>query len=76
LTVGPFFHVSCIKEFSHEIDKSSVMNVFAECLQEQFMVEFIKTLGDISLEEPGGSYPVIIDFSECCVAAAFRTKSM
>jgi hypothetical protein len=52
------------------------MNVFAECLQEQFMVEFIKTLGDISLEEPGGSYPVIIDFSECCVAAAFRTKSM
>jgi len=43
LIESPVFHVSCIEEFSHEVDKPSVVNVLAEGAQEQFMVEFIET---------------------------------
>ena len=59
----PIFHVSCIEQFSYEVDKPSVMNPFAEYVQEEFMVQFIKTLRDISLYKPCRSSPELIDFS-------------
>src|SRR5712691_2539189 len=40
------------------------------------MAQLIKALRDIALYEPGGSLPVPMDFSECCVASALWSKSM
>jgi hypothetical protein len=44
LVKRPFFHVSCIEEFSYEIDKPPIMNMLFEYFKDQFMIELIKTL--------------------------------
>jgi hypothetical protein len=52
------------------------MKMVPSFCQEQFMAQVMEALRDISLYEPDGSYPVIIDFSQCGMATALGTKSM
>ena len=76
LVVGPVFHVSCIEKFLHEFDKSSVVNMFFEHVNEQFMIELLKAVCNISLDKPGDSSPMVVDFSQCRVTSTFGAKSM
>ena len=74
LVERPVLHIPCIKEFSHEIEKPSLVNVLLKCLEEEFVFELIKTLRDVALYEPCASMPGIIDFPERGVASSFGTK--
>jgi site-specific DNA recombinase len=76
LVQSPIFHVSCIKECSHQPDKPLVMNMLTEDFKEQFMIELIKTVRDVSLNEPHCSFPILVDFSECRVTSSLWTKSV
>ena len=72
----PVFHVSCIEQFLHQFDKSAVLNIFTQLLDDEFMAQLIETLRDIPLYEPGGSFPGAIDFPECSVTSAFSAEPM
>jgi hypothetical protein len=52
------------------------MKMVPSFCQEQFMAQVMEALRDISLYEPDGSRPLVIDLFECGMATASRAKSM
>lgn len=50
------------------------MNFFFKRLEEEFMVEILKAFRDVSLNEPCGSFPLVVDCSECGMGATSRAE--
>src|SRR5205823_5367497 len=72
----PVLYVSSIQEFSHQVEKSAIMDALAECVEQHLMVEFVEALRDISLDEPGAPPPLVVDFPQCGVTSPFRPKAV
>src|SRR5438270_13133669 len=52
------------------------MDALAQRPDEQFVIKAVKTLGDVALNEPRCSMPVVVDFPERSVTSALRTEAV
>src|SRR6266446_1618363 len=59
----PIFHISCIQEFLDEVEKPPILDVFGECRKDEIMIQTAKTVGDVAFNDPGRTFPGMVDFS-------------